>query len=386
VANQLLTHFNLKGGVSKMLTYKQDQPTKFMREKRMIAGSIKAIMILTLAALLISASPAGVLSAQTGKSERMQLTVAEAIRWIGYLPFYVAQTKGFFEDENLGIKLITAGGRALAVQAVIAGEADISCQDPAGPTQAYKKGANIRIFLPLINRNLIYMVGPKDTPTEGGLDLRGLTIAMATPPSSPYNVLCDLLREKGYEEVDRSTWRPKGSTNKEEWIYFVFVSFFQELPPVDAGRADAAVVLIPYESIGIHDLGLKILYSWAESGPFALTVFDAMLDNLKEKKEAFQRFSNAMVRAYRWMHKNPDETKQIAKKWFPDMNPAVVEDSAERMLKEGGVPESGIVPRDGYQANIFGLADRAGDPGARVPYDEVVVLEFGEFANQAGEK
>jgi ABC-type nitrate/sulfonate/bicarbonate transport system substrate-binding protein len=230
------------------------------------------------------------------------------------------------------------------------------------------------------------MVGPKDTQTEGGFDLRGLTIAVATPPSSPYNVLCDLLREKGYEEVDRSTWRPKGSKNKKEWIYFVFVSFFQELPPVDAGRADAAVVLIPYESIGIHDLGLKILYSWAESGPFALTIFDAMLDNLKEKKEAFQRFSNAMVRAYRWMRKNPDETKQIAKKWFPDMNPAVVEDSAERMLKEGGVPEGGIVPRDGYQANIFGLADRAGDPGARVPYDEVVVLEFGELANKAGEK
>lgn len=319
-------------------------------------------------------------------ADRMQLTVAEAIRWIGYLPMYVAQDKGFFAKENLDVKIVTAGGRALAVQTVISGQADLSSQDPVGPTLALKQGADIKIFLPLMNRNLIYMVGPKGAATGDNVDPRGMRIAVATPPSSPHNVLANLLREKGFEEVDRATWRPKGSTNQKEYVRLMFVGFFQELPPVSAGQADAAVVLTPYESIAVHDVGLQVLYSWAQgSGPFALTIFSALSERLKAKRDAFQAFTNAMTKTFDWMYANPDETAAVAAKWFPKLNPAVVKEAVGRMLRENAIPKDGIVPKDGYQANIFGLAARAGDPGANVPYGDAVVTEFGERA-KAGTK
>ena len=339
------------------------------------------------AALASAALLGSVVATPAQAQEKMQLTVAEAIRWIGFLPLYVANDKGFFARENLDVKIVTAGGRALAVQTVISGQADLSSQDPAGPTQALKQGADIRIFLPLINRNLIYMVGPKGAAEGDKLDPRGMRIAVATPPSSPHNVLTHFLREKGFEEVDRATWRPKGSTNPKDQVRLMFVGFFQELPPVSAGQADAAVVLTPYEAIGVHDVGLKVLYSWAEaSGPFALTVFSASQERLKSKQPAFQAFTNAMTRAYEWMYANPGETADIATKYFPKLNPVVVKEAAGRMLREGAVPRNGIVPKDGYQANIFGLAARAGDPGANVPYEQAVVTEFGERAMKGAAK
>ena len=116
---------------------------------KLISSRIKSF--LKTALIATSFATAGVTSAQTNH----ELTVAEAIRWIGFLPMYVAQEKGQFSSQGLTVKLVTAGGRALAVQTVISGQADISAQDPAGATQALKQGADIRLFMPLLNRNLI---------------------------------------------------------------------------------------------------------------------------------------------------------------------------------------------------------------------------------------
>lgn len=168
----------------------------------------------------------------------MKLLVAQAINWLAYLPMYVASDEGFFADEGLEVEIITAGSRPLAVQAVVSGQADISTQDPAGATQAFKQGADIRVFLPLIDRNLIYLVAPPGLTQDGEVDLRGLRIALATPPSSPHNLLSDLLRSQGFEEVDQATWRPEGSSDPSEYVHLVFVNFFQELPPVEAGQAE----------------------------------------------------------------------------------------------------------------------------------------------------
>ena len=338
---------------------------------KLISSRIKSF--LKTALIATSFATAGVTSAQTNH----ELTVAEAIRWIGFLPMYVAQEKGQFSSQGLTVKLVTAGGRALAVQTVISGQADISAQDPAGATQALKQGADIRLFMPLLNRNLIYMVGPKTAQEGDKLDVRGMRIAVATPPSSPHNVLTNYLRSKGYEEVDRSTWRPKGVNDTKQYVRLLFVGFFQELPPVAAGQADAAVVLTPYESLGVQDMGLKVTYSWAQAtGPFLLTAFSASSERMRTKAPAFQAFSQAMAQTYTWMYQNPQEVGDIAVKWFPKMNPQVVREAAARMLSEGAIPKSVQIGEAEYRANIFDLAAKAGDPGANVPFADAVSNSF----------
>lgn len=353
---------------------------------------VLATVLVTVLAACGSTPPAPTDSqpdAQDGSSEpapsapeTMKLTVAQAINWLAYLPMYVAHDEGFFEDEGLEVEIITAGSRPLAVQTVVSGQAHISTQDPAGATMALKQGADIRVFLPLINRNMIYLVGPPGLAKDGEVDLRGLRIAVATPPSSPHNLLSDLLRSQGFEEIDQATWRPSGSTDPSENVQLVFVNFFQELPPIEAGQADAAVVLIPYESLAVHDLGLEIAASWADTlGPFALTTFDAMLPVMEENPEAFQRFTNAMVRAFQWIYENPEGAVAVARQRFPDMNPEVVEASTLRMIESEAIPRDAVLPRDAWDNNLNGLAARAGDPGANTDYDDAVYLRFAEAAN-----
>ena len=62
---------------------------------KLISSRIKSF--LKTALIATSFATAGVTSAQTNH----ELTVAEAIRWIGFLPMYVAQEKGHFSSQGL---------------------------------------------------------------------------------------------------------------------------------------------------------------------------------------------------------------------------------------------------------------------------------------------
>lgn len=76
---------------------------------------MKKVLTLTLAALLL-------FSCAAAETEFKQLTVAEPVHLIGYLPLYVAMHEGYFAEEGLEVSVVQATGGA-HVTAVVSGDA-----------------------------------------------------------------------------------------------------------------------------------------------------------------------------------------------------------------------------------------------------------------------
>ena len=76
---------------------------------------MKKFLALTLAALLL-------FSCAAAETELRQLTVAEPVHLIGYLPLYVAMHEGYFAQEGLEVSVVQATGGA-HVTAVVSGDA-----------------------------------------------------------------------------------------------------------------------------------------------------------------------------------------------------------------------------------------------------------------------
>jgi NitT/TauT family transport system substrate-binding protein len=88
-----------------------------------------------------------------------------------------------------------------------------------------------------------------------------------------------------------------------------------------------------------------------------------------------QRVVNGMEMAMRFMAKNEARTVEIAKKEFPNLDPAVVESAVRRMLAEAVYPPSVDISADALKVAMetqIALGNLAGQPD----YKSFVVKKF----------
>lgn len=329
---------------------------------------------------MVGLLPGGATQAQAPSKK---VKVAEGIRFIGYLPMYVAKEMKFFEREGLDVEVFVAGSRALAMQSVIAKEAVFSVHDPAGASLARKKGAKTKVVMPVANRFQYYLMVNSDRPVSDPPNLKGLTIALGTPPQTGYSLLVDFLSKNGFKEVENAVWQHGDSTDAKDGVRLLYVNFFTEISQVYARRANAVIVLPPYEAITARELGMKILPAYSASvGPMLFSTLNVLEETLEKDPETVQRFANALVKSFRWAHQNQDQVVKVAEKWFPSLHPVVINLAVKRMFAEGVYPKDGNMKREAFDANFNDLLVRAKDPAAGIAFDELVDTRFGERATK----
>ena len=302
-----------------------------------------------------------------------KVKIAESIRFIGFLPAYIAKEKGFFTEESLDVEFIITGGRALCFQALVAGQADYCGSDPAGGALARRKGANVKAVLPVALRAQNYLLVTGDRPTQGPEMLRGLTVAMANPPWTGSALFFELLKANDFVQVDNTTWKPKQSNDPKDNVTLRFVNFFTEMPQVYAKNANAVLVVPPYEAMAQRELDMKVAVSWGENaGPYLFTTLNTMEATILNKPEQVQAMANAFEKTFRFAWSNQEEVVKIAEKWFPSVHPEIIKTVVTRMFKEGVIPKNTQLPTAAYDRNINGVLVEIGDEAARVPYSELV--------------
>jgi len=320
------------------------------------------------------------LSAAAGKAEaadKTKIKIAESIRYIGFLPAYVAKEKGFFDKEGLDVDFVTTGSRTLCFQSMIAGEADFCGSDPAGAALARRKGADVKAILPIALRAQNYLMVAGDRPTTGPDLLKGMTVAMAAPPWTGSALFDELIKKEGFSKVDNTSWKPGDSSDPKDVLRARYVGFFTELPQVYAKNANAILVVPPYEAMAQRELGMKVGYSWgANGGPYLFTTLNVTEATIKAKPAMVQAVTNAFQKTFAWAAKNQPEVEAIAEKWFPSIHPDVVKAVVKRMYDENVMPNDVATPKDAYERNINGVLKEIGDTAAGVPFEEVVDTSF----------
>jgi NitT/TauT family transport system substrate-binding protein len=120
-------------------------------------------------------------------------------------------------------------------------------------------------------------------------------------------------------------------------VEMIQVAIGSEPGPFLAKQADVAVMYEPGLDQAVAK-GMKVVFGFPKSyGAYAFSTVTARND---VDPDTAQRVVNGMEMAMRFMAKNEAKTVEIAKKEFPNLDPAVVEAAVRRMLADGVYPPS----------------------------------------------
>lgn len=88
---------------------------------------MKKIIISLIAFLIIALIAIGVLNKKENKEvkELKKITISEVAHSIFYAPLYVADSKGFFKEEGLDVKIVLTSGADAVAASVFSGDAQI---------------------------------------------------------------------------------------------------------------------------------------------------------------------------------------------------------------------------------------------------------------------
>lgn len=272
--------------------------------------------------LLAAFAGALMLGTAPASAAALKATVSQAFQSMLYLPLYVAIDEGLFEQAGIEVTKETAGAPSVALSAVISKSAQFSIHGPEWTAVAASKGAPVGVIANVVNGAAVWIATTPDFVFKDVRDLKGQTIVTGLMPTTSTSLFLKLLKENGMSKDD---------------VTLTQVQLGTEPGPFLAGQAKVAVLYEP----GLDQVaakGMKVVLGFPEKyGPYAFSAVSARKD---VDPATAQAFVNGMQAAIRLMQAEPARAAAVAKKEFPNLDPAVVEAAVKRMMGDKVYPES----------------------------------------------
>ncbi len=306
-------------------------------------------MLKTLGKLLLattaSVALAGAVNAET-------LTLAHST-WVGYGPFYIAQDKGYFEEEGIDLELRVMENTPIKMGALMAGQIDLVASTADEFPLYMKPGTPLHYFLAVDNSNGGDGV-VSHTDITAVSDLRGRTVAFEEGSVSQFFINA-LLREAGMKQDDISM---VNMTATDAGVAFT------------ANRVDAAVTWEPHLSQGSATDHGHLLVDSSQKPGLIVDVVAARADTIAEHRGELEAFVRAWQRALDFLAANPDDA-------FAIMAAGVggwLEDPEEFKATVTGIEYLGL----DRNREMFGTADAPGQLDTTLGYAIEIWSDFGK--------
>ena len=245
------------------------------------------------------------------KNDNMNnIKIAEVTHSVFYSPLYVAIEEGYFNEENIDIKLILTPGADKISAAVLSGDVQIGFAGAESAIYVYEKNEKdyLQIFSGLTKRDGQFILGRKDKKDFSLKDLYGKEILVGRSSGMPALNFLNALKN---EEIDK---------NKIKINYNID---FASLSGAFIGNTGDYVNLFEPTALKLENEGYGyVLQSIGLlSGEMPYTTFYARKSYIENNKEIIKSFTKAINKGLEFV-KNNDEMK-IAKsiyKQFPDLS------------------------------------------------------------------
>lgn len=245
------------------------------------------------------------------KNDNMNsIKIAEVTHSVFYAPLYVAIEEGYFNEENIDIKLILTPGADKVSAAVLSGDVQIGFAGAESAIYVYEKKEKdyLQIFSGLTKRDGQFILGRKDKKDFSLKDLYGKEILVGRSSGMPALNFLNALKN---EEIDK---------NKIKINYNID---FASLSGAFIGNTGDYVNLFEPTALKLENEGYGyVLQSIGLlSGEMPYTTFYARKSYIENNKEIIKSFTKAINKGLEFV-KNNDEMK-IAKsiyKQFPDLS------------------------------------------------------------------
>ncbi len=258
-------------------------------------------------------------------------------RDLNYLPFFVAQKKGFYAAEGVQVELVFIGGADLQLRALVAGELHVANINPDSVILWDEKGGSLKTVAGSSNAAPYYLIGGKNFKKIE--DLKGARLGVASLTGGATSILLGYLKSKGLQHPrDFSLAVIAGGTPAR-------------LTALESGAIAGAVLGVPFADMAI-DKGFNKLGDTTEV--IQAYQFNAVNVNpswAEKNRPSLVRFIKAHIRSLRWINDAPDQAAEFLTKEM-GMKPPYGKIGVDYFVKHKVYPSDGAVTLDGFKMNI----------------------------------
>jgi NitT/TauT family transport system substrate-binding protein len=321
--------------------------------RRGFAGLASALLM---SAGLVALTP-GTADAQDLKPVRF----TEAVHNLGYINLYVGQHAGIFEKHGLDLEVSAAGGDTQAFAAVLGGSADFAIGDATMVQMSREQGGPGVVVGTVVQRAHYFGVSKNLEPMSAPSEFEGLTIVTSPDPNTNFSVAKRMLES--------------ANLTIGEDAEILQVNPGTEIGAMLAGQADMAIAYQPSVASAVAQ-GAKVVFDFASYvGPFCNTGIMVLPSTIENDPEMVQALVTAFEEASRLTYADPAFAKEVAKKEFPDLDPAVVEAAIDAQLEYRIPAETVVVQRDQWD-NLMDMQVYLKNVEGSVPFEEVIDNSF----------
>ncbi len=281
---------------------------------------------------------AGLLVSAAHAQTRHSVTQVVATVSFAFLPVYVAEHMGYFEEEGVELKTVTTSSSQAGLATVASGDAAYYLSTPVAGARSAGQGARITNCGALMTQNPTNIVVSSEVAQKLNLPkdvsgisadqriamLKGLRMAAHTAGSSPDQTLRFMARE--------------GGLDPERDIQILPIVGPAILAALDQKRIDGFAYSSPLADTAVVKQGARVLFSFASGDyrPLAGQLSISMVcsrDWLEKDPEGSAAALRAIWRGMRVMHTDPAAAKTAAKKAFPSLEEPVFNAAFDTNLK-----------------------------------------------------
>ena len=258
-------------------------------------------------------------------------------RDLNYLPYFIAQKRGFYGREGIDVDLVNIGRADIQLQALVTGDLHFALINPDGIIVWNEKGGNLKVVAGSSNAAPYLLIGGKNYKKID--DLKGARLGVASLKGGATSILLSYLKSKGLlYPRDFNLAVVAGGTPAR-------------LSALEGGAVAGAVLGIPFADIAI-DRGFNRLGDTMEV--ISTYQFNAVTMNpaWSEKNRAtVVKFLKAHIRSLRWIYEQPDQAADFLTKEF-GLKPPYAQKGIDYYTKNRVYAIDGAVTLEGLKINI----------------------------------
>ncbi|BDA85182.1 ABC transporter substrate-binding protein [Aureimonas sp. SA4125] len=297
--------------------------------------------------------------------ELKEVNFSEAVHNLGYINLYVGIHSGIFEKHGLKMNVSAAGGDTQTFAAVLGGSADFAIGDATMAQMSREAGGPGVVVGTVVQRAHYFGVSKNLEPITDPKAFKGLTIVTSPEPNTNYSVAKRMLENAGLVVGTDTT--------------ILQVSPGTEIAAMLAGQADMAIAYQPSVASAV-DQGAKVVFDFSSYvGPFCNTGIMVLPETIEKDPEMVQALVTAFEEASRKTYADPAFAKEVARKEFPDLPPAVVDAAIDAQL-EYKIPAETVVVQEDQWKNLMDMQVYLKNIKGTVPFAEIIDNSFAEKA------
>lgn len=253
------------------------------------------------------------------------ITIAEPLQSLGYLPLYIAQKEGYFKQRGLNVTVQTMDTSASGfVDAVLNGSVWGDIGGPEHDAYANAKGADLKSVANVVNISNNYLVARTGVNTSLPLaqQLKGQKIAVSFYGGTP--------------NVDLRYWLSSIGLTPGKNVTLVESAASTYFAAIKSGQVNYAVTSDPQLSQGIAErIWSKPIFDFATwFGPYTYSTINVPQKTISSNPSQVASVVSAIAQADNTAINNPAIALAVAQQIFVGVSPSILKASYQRAIAD----------------------------------------------------